>query len=711
MVKRVRYFLSSQSLGRVRLLNDPDGWNDDTRSLKRETKGGSYGILYDFATDLTFTKDGFDFIITTQRLEGFEAIIKCEREVLNFNDRWQTDYIGFVDLIKKQEQRDRITVSLIYGGVTEILKSNLNEKYTLSRTQSLTNVDIGDLIHETTLINGRDLNVVTLLEDKEEKEIIATQIIGSGGISLDKQSYYVPRLTKIFSGDPNVDTVSSVPLKPFETVSQFRPQLNSTHAFLFRSSEEKTVNINVKIDCDITIPINGIRADLGIYKHVFVDALNPFVYVGGQTLLTLNYNGVAGEVKTVNQTFNVTENVQENEHLSLVWYIQVLTGVSGQSPTLYIVDQREVSINMEQTSSFRQTNASGLTLYNASKRLSQIITGTNVVKSNSLTLGEFKDVILTNGKRIRGFEDSIELSYKDLFQSLLSVFNIYYGIEQNNEGENIVLEDLEYFFRPEIGLQIGRLTEITKTYKEDLMFSTINIGYKKGGDYEERQGLDEYNTNSDFTFNFNKIDNKADYASEFRADTIGIELTRRKQKVDFPDEDTQEDKDNFIIDCYQSSGVYINRPFTYDFNSPPQGLFSPETAYNLRLTPKNNLFRVSNSLSALAFYPNKETVFVSSFRNSDVITFPNGEPDRVENGNNVNSELNKPLFLPVEVVGKYKLNDAEFAYLTGKTDGIPNYYKVISYIDDKGVTSYGYLLSYDPNDEGVITLLKANFNL
>lgn len=708
-MNRVRYYLTSKSQGRKLLITDPKGWDNDTRSLKRETKDNSFGILYDFATDLTFTKDGYNYITAAERSEGFEANIRCERYIRNFNDVWELDYIGYVDLLNRKETRTSVTVSLIYGGVTELLKANLSEEYTLSRTEDLEGNDIGLLELQNVLINGRDLNVVTLLEDNESKTIQGTADVLGGGALDNIQAYYVPILNKTYSGDDKVQAVISTPLKPLENNNQFRPDLNSTHPFIFRSDDDAIRTLEIDIDCDVTSPTGTGDSTLFLIKSKYVSSSNQFEYVSGTTLKTLTFTESFGtsQTFTVNETFITNEDLQDDESLTLVWYFR--TSVNTGSNLLWQIDQRVVKIDMQQTSSYQATKAQGLTLYNAAKRLSEIIIGSNVIKSDYLTSGEFKDLIITNGKRLRGFGDSIELSYKKLFQSVSSVLNVYYGVEQTNNEDRIVLEPLEYFFRPEIGLELGRVNDVEENYKEDLINSTIEIGYADGGDYEEKQGLDEYNTYTNFTFNFKKVDNPRDAKSDYRADTIGIELTRRKPLSEFPTEDTQEDKDNFLIDCYKNGDYYVNRPYSMDFILPPTGVFSPLTAYNLRLTPKNNLYRISNSFSYLSYYPNKSTVFVNSFRNSDVTTQLIGKNPRKENQTVVNSNLNRPIFQPYEVNCKVKLTDEQLSYLTGITNGIPNYYNLISYISDKGIKEHGYLLAYEPNDEGQLTLLKANF--
>jgi|GEM_PF-7054449 len=709
---RARYILSSRSQGVQPLFNDPIGWDEDTRSLVRDSN--SFGILYDFATDLEFVKDGYDFILATERAEGaFEARVFVKRQV-KINEVWTNDYLGEIDLLKKTQTRLGIKVNLFNGGLTQEIKAVLSDKFELETLESVKGDTLDALELESGVINGRDLEVNSLLE--QPNEVIS---IGQG-FNIFKPEFYIPKINKTFSGDPSVQGVFSSPLNLFPN-NQFLPNgLNATHPFLFRSKENANRNIKITIDCDIAFTNGfGDSASVRLYKYKYQDENNQFIFVpqpAGQ-LIFLNYNRIVGESQTINQTFTIDQPLEVDETLVLVFTI---LGSSTNPNDLieWKVTQRNFKIEITQRSIFPSTSFTGLTIKKAGERLSKIITGSNVFKTDYFTNNEFKDVLITSGKKIRNFPDSVELSLKHLFESCASVFNCYYGVETINEQERLVLEPLDYFFRPDILLDLGRVSDVIEKYNEKLIFNSLNVGYKKGGDYEENQGLDEYNTDSSFTHGFRNVDTKKDFLSDIRADTIGIELTRRKQFESFPTEDTQQDKDNFFIDCYKLStnilGVekfrYFNRRFGVDFSELPTGIFSPETAYNLRLSPINNLFRNSNYLSYLTYFQSLKTRFVSAFRNSILVTKLIGGTARAENGDYVNNVFKAPLFEPIEITFKYKLSDDQLSLLSGTTNGVPNYYKLIRFEDDQQQINYGYLMSYEPKDEGTFTVLKASLN-
>ena len=707
----IRYTLFSDSQGLKELKTQPKNWNEDTRKLVRSTD--SLGILYDHATGVEFTKDGYDFIVATERAEGFDARVICRRETLAQDLRWKIDYEGELDLTTKKQTKNGYEVEILSGGLSEELKAIYNDSYELARTKDVNDNDIPSIEYDLLQINGRNLLITSLLEDEAET-ITGVREVLVGGASGDIEAYYIPNTIKTFSGDADVESVISVPRKPIENGNAFRPTLNSTHAFLGRASVAGLKQITITIDCDINMPNGGTDASIILYKHVYNDVTSGLDFVSATTLKT-----VTGNSNTVNEVFNRNIQVEQEEYLSLVFYMRAFTA-SG-TDLMWSITQRTVKIEMEESSSFASTSGNGLTIKKAYERISLIATGKNRFKSDYFTSGEFKDAILANGKQIRGFGDSMELSLKDLNETCKVIFGTSMGVEKINGIERFRIEPINYFFNRTVLLDLGRVENVEETYYRGGLFGKVSTGYEKGGDYEENQGLNEYNTKSDFTHNFKKVDTSYDNLSKVRADTIGIELARRKNRLNAPDEDTRYDKDNFIVDAYSTpvrefiGGVltreytlYVNRPYTFDFEQLPTGIFSPETAYNLRVTPRNNLQRVSNYFSWLASYGSKVTQFISGTRNTELTTKLNGQPIIKENDNILNSTLRKPLLLPTQVTFSRKLNPQEFETLVGTTNGVPNWYKMLSFIDDLGQLNYGFLLEYEPNDEGKFTLLKVN---
>src|SRR5690554_1753508 len=216
-------------------------------------------------------------------------------------------------------------------------------------------------------------------------------------------------------------------------------------------------------------------------------------------------------------------------------------------------------------------------------------------------------------------------------------------------------------------------------------------------------GLDEYNVKNTYTTVVNNVTNSYKQVSKYRADSYGIEFARRKPFREYPTEDTNYDQDIFFIDCkdepmYTGFGTF-HQPRTYhnDFNNVPMGVFSPETAYNLRLSPFNSLLRhdwVINS--GLTLYPNGKIKYASSTGNSSLKT------DYYENGEIQNSNLSIPKYIPEIVEFEYELDFDLIQQLLERTNilgkDIPNVYGLAEFINENGETERGFILSVKPNE-------------
>jgi hypothetical protein len=380
--------------------------------------------------------------------------------------------------------------------------------------------------------------------------------------------------------------------------------------------------------------------------------------------------------------------------------IQLIYPVQTQLFREYQLNQTSFSIETSEDSKFRQTTCKGISVYNAINRLTEIITDNPLANSLGLS-NEWKELYITNGFKIRGFDETITISLKEVMESIKSVLGYHYGIESNL----FRVDSFSTFFNldPLMTLQIN---DIEETYNDSLIFNSIEAGYKDDTDYEERQGLDEYNIGAIYNHGFQSTDKKLDLISEIRADSYGIEFARRRQFEDFPTEDTQYDKDNFFIDC-KVDGFLQPRIWSDDYSVLPTGVYSPETAQNLRLSPSSNIYRLSNTFAQISDYRSGVTRFTSTEGNSKLATTLIGGFQIKENEDIQNNTLEYPIVQPIEVSGVIKLTEPQFDLLKGTTNGQMNAYRSIRYFY-RGQEQLGFLKSYNNEGDGSIKLIKAN---
>tara|TARA_R110000850_G_scaffold87797_1_gene188611 strand:- start:3892 stop:5964 length:2073 start_codon:yes stop_codon:yes gene_type:complete len=687
-MRKVRYILTTKSSGVVTLATDPDGWKDDERQIVRDSK--YYGLIYEFAGELSFSQDGYEIITQELSTNGHNANILLRRDRLNYNDEWELDYIGALDVTTKKENDRTISFKLSDAGLTKTIKAQFNEKFELDRLDSVNGTTIPALTYDIITLTGRNLLIDSKLQDNELKTITA---VGDGVNGFE--NYYIPALTKTFSGDTNINSVFPFPLKPIDTGSDFRPSLNSSHFILLQNDIEKTIEVRTTLDLDIECNFSGYDAFIYLAVYEF-DGTN---YTFKSSINLVSENEVPTTVLNINQVDTNNISLSENDSLALIVYVKDIQQTGG-STFQYSVTQRDVLVETSEDSKFQQTTCEGLSVYNAINRLTEIITDNPL--ANSLGLNdEWKELYITNGFKIRGFDETITISLKEVMESIKSVLGYHYGIESNL----FRVDSFSTFFNLD-PLMTLKINDIEETYNDSLIFNSIEAGYKDDTDYEERQGLDEYNIGAIYNHGFQSTDKKLDLISEIRADSYGVEFARRKQFEDFPTEDTQYDKDNFFIDC-KVDGFLQPRIWSDDYSVLPTGVYSPETAQNLRLSPSSNIYRLSNTFAQISDYRSGVTRFTSTEGNSKLATTLIGGFEIKENEDIQNNTLLYPIVQPIDVSGIIKLTEAQFDLLKGMTNGQMNAYRSIRYFY-KGEEQLGFLQSYNNEGDGTIKLIKAN---
>jgi hypothetical protein len=242
-MRKVRYILTTKSSGVVTLTTDPDGWKDDERQIVRDSK--YYGLIYEFAGELNFSQDGYDIITQELLTNGHNANILLRRDRLNYNDEWELDYIGALDVTTKKENDSTISFKLSDAGLTKTIKAQFNEKFELDRLDSVNGTTITDLTYDTITLTGRNLLIDSKLDDLEAKSPILSNFFNTT-VEID----HIPSVNKVFSGDEKIGSVFPFPQSLFSFQGNSTP-FNSTHFFYLNSDIEKTIEVKVKYNADV----------------------------------------------------------------------------------------------------------------------------------------------------------------------------------------------------------------------------------------------------------------------------------------------------------------------------------------------------------------------------------------------------------------------------------------------------------------------------
>ena len=303
---------------------------------------------------------------------------------------------------------------------------------------------------------------------------------------------------------------------------------------------------------------------------------------------------------------------------------------SGYIPLTYRINKSDIVF--EEKSNVDGSNADVILPFELFNRLLQKITGRtdNVLISDYFgrtDLGYSKDgdgayLAIASGFAARGFIDkNTSTSWTEAIESYMVAANVSYTIEKKGYSEYVRIEPLEYFFTQRKILLPKVIDDVKLAVANEYTYSAIEIGYEKGGDeYEEAVGLDEFNGKHVYTTPLLKTDGKFEKLSKYRADMTGFEFARRKPQSLFGTEDTSYDNDIFLLDLKKSDGDnLIQRKWQDDYLVEPKNIYSPETATNLRISPKELLKKhgwfIKNCLNA---YGEDYIRFGSSIGNSEI---------------------------------------------------------------------------------------------
>lgn len=227
------------------------------------------------------------------------------------------------------------------------------------------------------------------------------------------------------------------------------------------------------------------------------------------------------------------------------------------------------------------------------------------------------------------------------------------------EQRIIRVEEREYFYQPEMSVNITQIDTITRKYDNDVIYNKIDIGYAQWQS-EDISGIDDPQTKRVYSTRFQKIGHGIDIKSDFIAASLAIERTRREASE--KTKDYKFDNNVFIIAINPddiSPDAYVpelDENFTSILN-----LLNSETRYNIRLSVARNFLRWQKWLNGcLQNYVGSLFKFVSGEGNYDMISAMVNESPDCLNEDFDGEELSEKQDIPV----------------TNEIIHTPNYYEV-----------------------------------
>lgn len=729
---RVRYTLSCKGMKSIEI-TAPIGWKDDEKELAKNK--GYDGLFTNFSNSLKFIGNGKDWINLVDDLYGVNAEIRLVKDEKHpKTDKWLRSYDGFLDMMTKEEEDGQLSLKYNAGGLEKLIKSRESEQLELERLDTIDGLPIEPLKINKAALNGRKIFLKSLLEVQEIDRVSnAFRRRASSGY---KEGQLGIPVSVNYKSDELVHTILKNQFEQANTITKGSP----SSLFYAVNDRKKNLKLSISVRCKIK-PISIDASDLKLRVDlVKYNGGEDYNLVSRTPLYTVpNPYNMNNHIMNVNYNQNIE--LLEGESLALVWFGSgTFSGALFDPNDYFYVDFEETvaSITIEEDSFYEKSQANILLPYEVCNRLLQIITGrTDALYSEALGRtdlgyavdGEASLIGLTHGHWVRGFVDGDELykkfttSLKDFLTSYLAVKGLGMGIEKVGFKERVRIEKKEFFYNRNVTVKLGnsysnafeyiQVSNVKRTKMPDFYYSSVEVGYEKGGEYEEIMGLFEYNAKSTYTLSIIEK-NVLQLISKYRGDPTATEISRRKQKSSYPTEDTTYDKDIMLLDLKRGVTEVFEQVVWQDIlEKEPTGTYDPDSATNLRLTPfsmlRNNGWTVSAGLTK---YPDEYVRYASSVGNVNLATQLKGELEYSEKGNIQNKLLQKARFIPEKIKFEFPVDFELLQQLYGSTvilgKIIPNMYGLIAFKNEKGEIEKGYLHNLKPNNNGNWELVKYN---
>ena len=733
---RVRYTLRHKGKGSL-TVTEPIGWNEDEKEFARNTDYD--GIVTKQSNALVFVLEGADWLENVLSIYGINAEVRLEKDVRNeFNDVWERSYSGYLDLSTYEREKNNVSIKFSSGGIEQLFKSRQSEKIEIDRQTDLDGKPLTPLVTKRILMEGREIFLKSAMDIAQFNNKLNMEIKSNSGGTLTRTGG-IPLNAAVNSHQTILKSVA-----PQTFGNESNGDLDMM--FIFDCDRDRVfdIDINGKLDAFVQQYEN---IQYAVYKIALTKYENSFDFDFKERIILTDLNDITDfdidfdgritpyTVKDVPFAYsNDSFDVLQGESVALEVYMKADFYTDINAGLRVFAQNITVDLKLDENSQFEQTEAETVLAHEVGDRITEIITGRKKA-FYSEPLGRTELGYNTDGKNafigfshglwLRGFsklplsEDNkykpLTTSWKDWIESLNVTEGLSMGIETIGYSERVIVADKKYFYNNNVGLRLpNQVQNVKRSIATDYYYSGLEIGYDKTGDYEEAMGLDEYNTLSTFSTVITAVKNIFKKVTGYRTDSYGAEFARRKPKKSFPTQDTPYDKDVFMFDLKKFTGnLFKVRKWQDDFAKQPTGVFSPNTAFNLRWSPVNLILRHGWEVAAsFIAYPNDYLRYGSSTANSKLKTQLIGENEFSENEDILNSALEKPRFIPEFVEFEHQVSTDILKQLEGVKEilgvKIPTMYCLIEFTNERGAIEKGYLMNLKPNKEGKWRLLKAN---
>ncbi|MGI4869717.1 MAG: hypothetical protein ACRYFX_00915 [Janthinobacterium lividum] len=708
-----RYTLSSDLLGTKRLRYEPTGWEDGIGvNLHRDTK--THGVATEFSSQLGYVKDGKAYLLRAYQAAGVEADVRQLIEQYDPNAFvWQPYSQGRVNFTAAEFTAQQAKVNVEQQGWLQKFLSRDSVGVDLLGATSVSGSTGPAATPQVVQLHSR---AVFQRYAASQKQAVTTsgQMFGGDSDPSHEQVLYfgfdTPEVNQLGLGAVAGGWVAS---DAYTAVSIFTAPADGQYV----------VDLALFADIEASVPSGSF-----VRKFHQVEALCHFRVNGDpstatklQADISQHVNGhYQGSIVVPPRTFPLTLAKGDNLYLYADYYLHELDGTSldQYQATISATLKPGSYLRIESTTTTAATPTTGLLLYEAFERLTQALTDeVDVFRSDFFgrtDLGYAVDgpgalTLLTGGFQVRGFplladpapaagapdpRKSLTSSWQELFDSCAAVWGLGCGLEwalgKNGRPVQVLrVEPLAYWYPADVVVDLTDAGPVTDALKVDAAahYQVVELGYDKW-QAQQANGLDEYNAGRQWTTPLTVVKNTYSAKSKLSASGILLETTRRDRYDATATQDTGQDATGFLV-CLLRTAT----GFETERNQKAlllTGVLSPNTVYNLRLSPARMLRHHGAALRAgLLATPSAQVRFTSGEGNVTMRSQLTGETATLaENDDVAVADLAAPLWRAEQVTFRAPVRRAQLQALLARPTGR------VRYLNSQAQACEGWVLDF-----------------
>lgn len=571
----------------------PEEWNDNVINWNRDKDNA--GILVKYTTSFSFIMDDADYLRECFKTKSVFAKVLFVVEQYDYDKfEYHPYYTGDIDFYSYEESKFKVSITTTNIGYRAALLANLDTTY---------EVDIPD---GSDFVRYNRLHLKNIINYDCSWSMINIQTAYRYWLNCDRTQ-----------NDVLNDDIES---KLFVDGGKTYPE-----GWLCKANKNATLCVKIKYDVKTT-NTNSTYYKPQVYlrfvtargdKEIFAD-IDGNSWTSSPSFGKDNFSG--------EKIFSFDLNVGD------LFYLQLGTqnSTAGSVNTLDV----KISLEMYYNSRGKSVDICGLHPIELLEVLVKKVTGDkySAIKSNLLSKGEVKNMLITSGDLIRGISGGkIKTSLKDFFQAMKSMFGASYTFRIVNGQETLEVEHVNYFYDGNtIMTELTDIKDLSMKVKDSDIYNKLKIGYKDNT-YDEINGKNEFNTSVEFSIDTSHNAKTLNLVSPYRADMYGIEFTILEYD---PKETTDSSSDNDVFVIHAGgillemvNGSLVIVPNGYRINRSYKILntdnLAGDTAFNVYLSPKRCLMRQIEYIKSLFMLSGPLLKFASSTKNFNVTSTGN----------------------------------------------------------------------------------------